>query len=175
MPGSGTLQGGWLTPRLANACALQGFQVALVWHLLWRSIRPALTLGCQSSRGPLGLVLDFYHAWVRRLDVAHLNCGGELGAQSRKGSSVANGHGNGQEGITPPPEALVHEKSMAEVTRTHRLRISHIISHLLLQYLKRVPEAMMTRRNYIKFTIPSTHEILICMCEFIYCTYSKLK
>ena len=28
--------------------------------------------------------------------------------------SAANGHGNGQEGITPPPEALVHDKSMAE-------------------------------------------------------------
>jgi hypothetical protein len=35
------------------------------------------------------------------------------GAQPRR-SSAANGHGNGQEGITPPPEALVHEKSMAE-------------------------------------------------------------
>ena len=35
------------------------------------------------------------------------------GAQSRR-SSAANGHGNGQEGITPPPEALLHEKSMAE-------------------------------------------------------------
>ncbi|KAN0115698.1 hypothetical protein V8E52_006644, partial [Russula decolorans] len=35
------------------------------------------------------------------------------GAQSHR-SSAANGHGNGQEGITPPPEALVHEKSMAE-------------------------------------------------------------
>jgi hypothetical protein len=35
------------------------------------------------------------------------------GSQSRR-SSAANGHGNGQEGITPPPEALVHEKSMAE-------------------------------------------------------------
>ncbi|KAN0115701.1 hypothetical protein V8E52_006647 [Russula decolorans] len=35
------------------------------------------------------------------------------GAQSRR-SSAANGHRNGQEGITPPPEALVHEKSMAE-------------------------------------------------------------
>jgi hypothetical protein len=35
------------------------------------------------------------------------------GAQSCR-SSAANGHGNGEEGITPPPEALVHEKSMAE-------------------------------------------------------------
>jgi hypothetical protein len=35
------------------------------------------------------------------------------GATSRR-SSAANGHGNGQEVITPPPEALVHEKSMAE-------------------------------------------------------------
>jgi hypothetical protein len=35
------------------------------------------------------------------------------GAQSRR-SSAANGHRNGQEGMTPPPEALVHEKSMAE-------------------------------------------------------------
>jgi hypothetical protein len=35
------------------------------------------------------------------------------GAQSRR-SSAANGHGNGQEGITPPPDALLHEKSMAE-------------------------------------------------------------
>ena len=35
------------------------------------------------------------------------------GAESRR-SSAANGHGNGQEGITPPPDALVHEKSMAE-------------------------------------------------------------
>jgi hypothetical protein len=35
------------------------------------------------------------------------------GAQSRR-SSAGNGHGNGQEGITPPPEALLHEKSMAE-------------------------------------------------------------
>ena len=33
--------------------------------------------------------------------------------QSRK-SSAANGHGNGQEAITPPPEAHVHEKSMVE-------------------------------------------------------------
>jgi hypothetical protein len=30
------------------------------------------------------------------------------GATSRR-SSAANGHGNGQEVITPPPEALVHE------------------------------------------------------------------
>ena len=35
------------------------------------------------------------------------------GAESRR-SSAANGHGNGQEGITPPPDALVHEKSMAK-------------------------------------------------------------
>jgi hypothetical protein len=38
------------------------------------------------------------------------------GAQSRR-SSAANGHGNGQEGITPPPEALIHEKSVAEGER----------------------------------------------------------
>jgi len=31
------------------------------------------------------------------------------GAQSRRSSAA-----NGQEGITPPPEALLHEKSMAE-------------------------------------------------------------
>ena len=35
------------------------------------------------------------------------------GAQSRR-ISAGNGHGNGQEGITPPPEAFLHEKSMAE-------------------------------------------------------------
>src|SRR5258707_8708849 len=35
------------------------------------------------------------------------------GGTSRR-SSAANGHGNGQEVIIPPPEALVHEKSMAE-------------------------------------------------------------
>ena len=35
------------------------------------------------------------------------------GAESRR-SSAANGHGNGQEGIIPPPDALVHEKTMTE-------------------------------------------------------------
>ena len=35
------------------------------------------------------------------------------GAPSGK-SSAANGHGRGQEVITPPPEALVHEKAMVE-------------------------------------------------------------
>ncbi len=35
------------------------------------------------------------------------------GATSRK-SSAANGNGHGQEGLTPPPDAVVHEKSVAE-------------------------------------------------------------
>jgi hypothetical protein len=40
--------------RPASACALQVIWVVLVWHLLWQLIRPALVLGCLSSRGPLG-------------------------------------------------------------------------------------------------------------------------
>ena len=43
------------------------------------------------------------------------------GAQSHK-SSAANGHGNGQEGITPTPEALLHEKSMTEGEKNAPLR-----------------------------------------------------
>ncbi|KAF8497814.1 hypothetical protein F5888DRAFT_1906591 [Russula emetica] len=62
-------------------------------------------------------------------------CGGMLsrdlfgspnGAYSRR-NSAPNGHANGQEVITPPPEALVHEKSTSE-GRTHRSRISRIPS-----------------------------------------------
>ncbi|KAF8501093.1 hypothetical protein F5888DRAFT_1334090 [Russula emetica] len=64
-------QDGQLTLRLASACALQVIWVALVRHLSWQPIRPALVLGCLSSRGPLGLALGFYRARVRRLDVAH--------------------------------------------------------------------------------------------------------
>jgi hypothetical protein len=41
------------------------------------------------------------------------------GSQSHR-SSAANGHGNGQEGISPPPEALVHEMSMAEGEKKKR-------------------------------------------------------
>ena len=43
------------------------------------------------------------------------------GAQSRR-SSAANGHGNGQEGITTPPKALLHEKSMTEGDKNAPLR-----------------------------------------------------
>src|SRR5258708_7030624 len=43
------------------------------------------------------------------------------GATSRR-SSAANGHGNGQEVIIPPPEALVHEKSMAEGCKSAPLK-----------------------------------------------------
>jgi hypothetical protein len=39
------------------------------------------------------------------------------GAQSRRSSPA-----NGQEGITPPPEALVHEKSMAEGDKNTSLK-----------------------------------------------------
>ena len=51
-----------------------------------------------SARGGM-LSRDLFESWS--------------GAQSRK-SSAANGHGNGQEGITPPPEVHLHEKSMTE-------------------------------------------------------------
>jgi hypothetical protein len=51
--------------RLASACALQVVCVVLVWHLLWQLIRPALVLGCLSSRGPLGPALRSYHARVQ--------------------------------------------------------------------------------------------------------------
>jgi hypothetical protein len=42
-------------------------------------------------------------------------------AQSRS-SSGANGHGTGQEGITPPPEALLHKKSIAESEKSTPLK-----------------------------------------------------
>ena len=45
----------------------------LAQRFLWRWARPALGLGCRSSRGPLGLARGFYHARVRRLDVARFN------------------------------------------------------------------------------------------------------
>ena len=80
IPRSGTLQDGYLTLRLANARALQGVRVTLAWRLSRWPIRPALVLGCLSSRGPLGPARGFYRARVRCLDVALLNCKSELGA-----------------------------------------------------------------------------------------------
>ena len=85
MPGSGSLQAGQLTVWLASACALQIMWVALVRHLSWQLIRPVLVLGCLSSRGPLGLALGFYRELVRRLDITHSNCKGELGQPNMAG------------------------------------------------------------------------------------------
>jgi hypothetical protein len=69
-----TLQDGRPTLRLTSVCALQAIWIALVRHLSWQPIRPVLLLGCLSSWGPLGLMLGFYRAQVRRPNAAHFNC-----------------------------------------------------------------------------------------------------
>jgi hypothetical protein len=59
--------------RLTSACVFQDVRIALARLFSWRPLRPVLTLGCQTSRGPLGLALGFYRPHVRCLDVTLLN------------------------------------------------------------------------------------------------------
>ena len=90
MPRSAVLQDGCFTIRLAIACALRGIRVLLTQRFLWWWVRPALELGCQPSRGPLGLARGFYHARVRRLDVAHFD--GKYGLGASKYAGPLSGH-----------------------------------------------------------------------------------
>jgi hypothetical protein len=87
IPRSGTLQDGQLTLRLASACTLQDIWVHS-YSTSWWLIGPALVLGCLSSQGSLGLALGFYCARVRCLNVAHINCKGELGATKHGRSAL---------------------------------------------------------------------------------------